>query len=234
MQGDGACVGDLPPVPRSGVEVPEGQVLTARVVDMRRLETSHSNGESKATLDGVPVEVRIEQSIHAPHIGIWIDEEPQYDIEWISDGIVRGAVPSRSRASESVYAAFFKGDWSAIPRPDSAGLIGALRDADEAVKESAGYQARIAWSHVARIVRIAQLNAVELRHELDLAEDSEREFEHLSLEEHVQLDQQVFNLASSVDSIRDQVLKGRELGKLSSHELLGDVQDRTKTLWQVP
>lgn len=201
---------------------------------MHRLETVSVGEDWKYTLDGKQVTPKVMEDIRAPYPGIWVDGQRLYDTKWSVEGRRRATIPRRSFESEAVYKAYETGDWSAVRRPTPVRPGVVLEAAEEAVHDSTGWLAEVRWSHVFRIITIAHRNGLILARSLDQVEGYAGSFEQLSLEQHLELDQRVFNLAASVDSIRDQVLKGDVLGPYKGTELRIDVRSRTKALWQLP
>lgn len=201
---------------------------------MQRLETIRVGEEWRYTLDGKQVPLRVMEDFRAPHPGIWVDGRRLYDVEWTIQGRHRATIPARSSETESVYQAYETGDWSAVPRPAPVNLGAALEAAEEAVRGSAGWRAQVRWSHVSRIITIAHRNGLTLARSLDKIEGHAAPFEQLSLEQQLELDQRIFNLAASVDSIRDQILNGNVLDPYKGTALGVDVRARTQALWQLP
>ncbi|WEV76763.1 hypothetical protein O9K63_09100 [Janibacter cremeus] len=201
---------------------------------MQWLETVSAGEDWQYTLDGKQVTPKIMEDIRAPHPGIWVDDQRLYDTEWSVEGRRRGTIPPRSSESEAVYKAYETGDWSAVPRPTPVRPGPALEAAEEAVRDSTGWLAEVRWSHVFRIITIAHRNATTLVASLDRIERQSGPIEQLSLDQHLELDQRIFNLAASVDSIRDQILKGDVLDAYKGTEVRIDVRSHTKALWQLP
>lgn len=201
---------------------------------MHRLETVPVGAEWRYTLDGKPVPLRIMEDFRAPHPGIWVDDRRLYDIEWTIQGHRRATIPARSSETESVYDAYETGDWSAVPRPTPVDPGAVLEAAEEAVRGSAGWRAEVRWSHVSRIITIAHRNGLTLARSLDRIEGHAALFEQLSSDQQLELDQCIFNLAASVDSIRDQLLNGNVLDPYKGTGLRVDVRARTQALWQLP
>lgn len=150
---------------------------------MQRLETTPVGEEWRYTLDGKHVSLRVMEDFRAPHPGIWVDGRRLYDVEWTIQGRRRATIPARSSETESVYDAYDSGDWSAIPRPTPVQPGAVLEAAEEAVRGSAGWRAKVRWSHVSRIITIAHRNGITLTRSLDRIEGHAAPFEQLSLEQ---------------------------------------------------
>lgn len=205
---------------------------------MRKLTLVERHGSMQYLLDGnpVPANSRIREDARAPHPMFVIGGEPAYGIEWWVDGQLRGVVPERNPDADAVYAAFESGDWSRIPPPDERSPMSSYEFAADAVRDSVGYQAQIRWVHIERVRQLSSLNHGDLIELLDHLENRAA-FDlaaGLELNDAMRLDQRLFNVAASYDSLRDQLVKGDVLKAYTGSAFRDEVRSEVDRLWAVP
>lgn len=205
---------------------------------MMKLETLHQDGEWEYTLNGEALDkhVKIQQSSRAPHPAITLDGQPLYGVEWWVESQLQAIIPQRCAETEAVYEAFRTGDWSAVPAPHWDHPLGIYQAAEAAVRDSPGRKAQIRWGQIERIINISIQNLGDLTSSLDTIENHAvpPRLNQLSTDELLVIDQRIYNVAASLDSVRDQLLSSEMLRAYKNTAFGTQVEAETKQTWDRP
>lgn len=205
---------------------------------MRKIEEVWRGGRLHYVLDGAVVDQRVQtfESHRAPHPGILLDHKPLYGVEWWVDGKMKATIPERDAQVEAVYAAFETGDWSAVPSPQSDRPGIRLDRAEEALRDSPGWKAHVRWVQVERIIGITRRNFDDLARTLDEVEDrvASPSMSPLTVEEMLAIDQRMFNTAASLDSFRDQMVRGDILKAYGASDFRSEILTEVRKVWSEP
>lgn len=205
---------------------------------MKKLEAVLKDGEWEYTLNGEALDnhLKIQENSRAPHPAMTLDGRPLYGVEWWVEGQLKAIIPQRCPEAEAVYKAFRTGDWSAMPAPDWDHPLGVHQAAEAAVRASPGRKAQIRWEQIERIIKISIQNLEDLTTSLDDIENVSvpRRLTQLSTDELLIIDQRIYNVAASLDSVRDQLLSREMLRAYRNTPFGSQVKSETEKTWGHP